>query len=550
MSASDVKAGRAFVEISANDKELLKGLSRAQNHLKEFGESVKTIGEPLAAIGDLVAGGLVETTRVFAEMGSELGKASQVTGIAAADLSRLKFAAQQSEVPFDALEGGLNRMQKALYSAGEGSKEAKEALATLGLTAEQLHSMLPHDQLLLISQRLSEVKNHTDQAGLAMALFGKSGAELIPLLGQGSQAIKDMEKRADDLGLTMSQADVEAAEEFTHAQNELFDAIKMVTVHIGAALAPTLSAWARNIASVAGEVGNLINTHRNLLVTLTGIAAVVGGVGTALVGVGLAFSIASKAIGVYSAIVKVAAILTNFFAASEEGATIATDAFRGGIKGVAGALAGLAAGVATIALIRAAMRDANADAGKMAKAITDAAKGAGMPGGGEGSTPGTPPGADFAALAEAKAGKEYMRSERQEWQNTWRAAVASWRQGREEANKKEREAITEKKKADEDARRSWKEDWENANRQRQADYQQGRREANERERQKLEAARKITRETRAESIGTFDSRALAGLIATGPRAGGPEERTASAAMAIQQKVGQVYDAVNDLNRFT
>ena len=50
-SASNVKAGEAFIEISLDDTQLIKGLRRAQSALKTFADSVTGIGATLSALG-------------------------------------------------------------------------------------------------------------------------------------------------------------------------------------------------------------------------------------------------------------------------------------------------------------------------------------------------------------------------------------------------------------------------------------------------------------------------------------------------------------------
>ena len=52
--AGAIRAGRAFVELFADDSKLVRGLKRAQAKLKAFGESVRNMGLKLAGLGSAI----------------------------------------------------------------------------------------------------------------------------------------------------------------------------------------------------------------------------------------------------------------------------------------------------------------------------------------------------------------------------------------------------------------------------------------------------------------------------------------------------------------
>src|SRR3990172_2143715 len=137
-SAQGIRAGRAFVELFADDTKLVRGLKAAERKLKAFGAGVRSIGTKLFALGAGIIAPLVSASKVFADMGSDLVDMSQRTGTSVEALSELGYAAEQSGSDLATLEGGLRKMQKAIVAASNGSKSAQESLARLGLSAEQL----------------------------------------------------------------------------------------------------------------------------------------------------------------------------------------------------------------------------------------------------------------------------------------------------------------------------------------------------------------------------------------------------------------------------
>lgn len=77
---------------------------------------------------------------------------------------------------------------KALES---NSKGVSDALAFLGISSvDAANKLRPTDQLMLeVADKFANMVDGAQKTALAIALFGKSGAELIPMLNQGSDAL-------------------------------------------------------------------------------------------------------------------------------------------------------------------------------------------------------------------------------------------------------------------------------------------------------------------------------------------------------------------------
>src|SRR5207253_2746431 len=98
-------------------------------------------------LGGLAAA--VGAGKVFAEMGSELFRLSQRTGIAVESLSLLRAAAR--EVGADALETGLKKMQKAIFGLAKGAPEAVQTFDHLHLKINDLAGLSADRQLIKIA---------------------------------------------------------------------------------------------------------------------------------------------------------------------------------------------------------------------------------------------------------------------------------------------------------------------------------------------------------------------------------------------------------------
>jgi len=162
--AGAIRAGRAFVELFADDSKLVRGLKRAQAKLKAFGEGVRNLGLKLAGLGSAVVAPLIASTKVFAKMGDDLAKMSARTGFSVESLSELGFAAELSGTSIEVLENGIRKMQRTIVDAASGMQSAQDALALLGLTVADLDNLSPEQQFKLIADRLAAIEDPTLKA--------------------------------------------------------------------------------------------------------------------------------------------------------------------------------------------------------------------------------------------------------------------------------------------------------------------------------------------------------------------------------------------------
>jgi TP901 family phage tail tape measure protein len=303
VSARGIKAGAAYVELLVSDNKLVRGLKAAQARLKGFGEGVSGIGRKLTAASAAVAAPLLATSKVFIGMGDAMAKASDRTGIAVETLSELTFAAEMSGANLQSFENGIRRMQRTVVEAADGTQTAVDALAMLGLRAEELQGMSPDRMFKLLAERLSQVADPTHKAAIAMEIFGRGGAELLPLMKDGVRGIEALQDQARELGLTLSTEAARDAERFGDTLDVLWKVIKRAAFAVGAALAPTLTRVAETITRVVVQVVQWIDRNRGLIVSVTKLALAGVATGMALVGIGYAIQGLAAAFGGVAAVI-------------------------------------------------------------------------------------------------------------------------------------------------------------------------------------------------------------------------------------------------------
>lgn len=296
-SSNAIRAGRAFVELFADDTALVRGLKRAQAQLSAFGAAVAKIGASMTAAGLAITTPLAGAAQAFGSVGDRIAKMSARTGIGVEALSQMAFATGEAGSNLETFEKGVRRMQAAITDAATGGTTTAEAFEMLGLSVDQLEKLDPQQQFLAIADAVAAIDDPTRRAALAMDVFGRAGTELVPLMSGGSEGIRRLMRAADDLGLTLSTKDAQAAEVFSDALGRVFAVVQRATVAVGAAFAPTLSALGNSIAKAAAVTIRWADDNRELLVTIGAVGAGLVATGAAVTALGLSFKVLASGVG-------------------------------------------------------------------------------------------------------------------------------------------------------------------------------------------------------------------------------------------------------------
>jgi hypothetical protein len=270
MSAAGIRAGRAFVEIGTDQTLFDRGIKAVRASMQRLSASAATIGRSLssgfgAANGALktMAGGLLNTrtliasavgsaglgmlAKTFADAGSDLDDMAQRTGATVEELSALGFAAKMSGTDIGTVEKAIRKLQQS----GKGIS---------GATATQ--------SLMVYADQIAAIADPAKQTAMAIEIFGKSGASLLPMLKGGSANMAALAAEAQQLGIVMSGEDAAAAAQLGDVFDKLSMASQGLIRSLGAALAPTLIELGQSIISVMSTVSQFINENRDLVASL------------------------------------------------------------------------------------------------------------------------------------------------------------------------------------------------------------------------------------------------------------------------------------------
>lgn len=245
-------------------QEVESGLGRVQ---ALAGDAAKTLAG--LAAGTFSAAAFTAWVKGAIDAADETDELTQKTGLLAKEVAGLKLLFEQEGLG----DQFGNTMAKLARQASEGNK----AFAAMGVSVNDASGRLKTTRDLLgeVANKFAGYADGPEKAALAMELFGKSGADLIPLLNGGGQSLDEFDRKAEQLGLTLSAETAAAAAEFN---DQLFLLSKngqgAATVFAGALL-PALVAVTAELAK-GGQQGSVLTSVSNGLATAFEAASVFG----------------------------------------------------------------------------------------------------------------------------------------------------------------------------------------------------------------------------------------------------------------------------------
>jgi len=163
-----------------------------QGKVKNLKMAVGGLSTAFKALGAALAvGAFARYTQNALELADAVGKLSTRTGIAANKLFAFQNAAELADVSNEQLTTGLLQLSKNMLEAARGTETYAAAFRGLGVQLRGADGQLrsADDVFADIADRFEQLPDGATKAAVAMRLFGRSGAQLIPLLNGGSKAL-------------------------------------------------------------------------------------------------------------------------------------------------------------------------------------------------------------------------------------------------------------------------------------------------------------------------------------------------------------------------
>ncbi|SHE68197.1 hypothetical protein SAMN02745157_0701 [Kaistia soli DSM 19436] len=269
---------RAFRQIDANLNRTMAGFRKFEAGIIGFRGQ---LGGALAVTAS--ATGLLYLEKRFVDMGSKVGDTADKIGITSDQLQELRYGAQLAGVETETLDGALLIFTRNLGNAELGLGKARGALKELGVEFEELKGQSPAEIFGKVADGLARIEDPMKRNALAAQLFGRSGAELGPLLSEGAKGLEAYADNARSLGLIVHEDIIRANQEAGDSFDTIGTAIDAAGMNISAGFLPaireiedimTSSGFQSGLRDAAAGVSQFVQSaieHYDELVAVVGV---------------------------------------------------------------------------------------------------------------------------------------------------------------------------------------------------------------------------------------------------------------------------------------
>ena len=262
-----IEAGKAFIKLSLNDEEVVKGFHKIGAVISGTAKSMKAISSGMAAVSAGLIAPFALGIRSMQTWGAQIFLVANRVDVAAGKIAALADLAEKVGTSYSALEIGLKTLGERKIQALAGSGETMAALQALGADREKFLSNSVEENLIYFADLISEVEDASLQSGYALRIFGEAGNQLLPLLRMGGDELrKIMESGRYNTSAIMESFEV------SRDIKDLNQAFRGLTMTIASMVSPALRIFTRILALFLDRVNKGIQAL-GVLGPIIGIAA-------------------------------------------------------------------------------------------------------------------------------------------------------------------------------------------------------------------------------------------------------------------------------------
>ena len=244
------------ITASVNGQQAIDQLRTSMDRLRDGAASA---GKMLAVgfVGLQAIQGVTQFAGQIINAADELNKMSQRTGLAVESLSALSYAADLSGNNIEEVVAAMTKLAVKATDAAAGSKSAATTFNALGVSVKDVNGNLKNQETLFneVAAVIRGINDPTLKAAIAVEVFGKSGAKLIPLIN----SMEDLKQEAKDLGVVMGSDFAASSEQFNDNVSRMGFLAKGLAKTILADLIPAVNRLMESMID-ASKVGGFFSS--------------------------------------------------------------------------------------------------------------------------------------------------------------------------------------------------------------------------------------------------------------------------------------------------
>lgn len=185
-------ANELKIELTAIDKTAA-AFNSIQSNMMKMGNGAMMLSRSFTAIGVALSGiGAIGTFKKLIDQADSMNDLSKKTGIAVSELSKFSQVALMSGTSIEGVAVGLKKLSSNIVEAAGGNRELSKIFNILGVDVKNADGSIRDAGSVMkdISNIFKDMEDGALKNALAVKLFGKAGADLVPMLNEGSAAIE------------------------------------------------------------------------------------------------------------------------------------------------------------------------------------------------------------------------------------------------------------------------------------------------------------------------------------------------------------------------
>lgn len=228
---------------------------QAEKRLQELQKTAisagKAIGAGIAAGATVAAVALKDSINTMDEM----SKSAQKVGITTEEFSKLNYAAGLADVSMETLVGSLGKLTKAQAEALKSTSQQAKIFDALGIAVKGSDGNLRESTEVLadFADRFQQLEGSPEAMAAGFAIFGRSFQNMIPLLKDGGDGIREAGEELEAFGGVLSTEAGNNAEAFNDNLSRLSVAAKSLAQAVATDLLPDLVTLTERFVTLAKD---------------------------------------------------------------------------------------------------------------------------------------------------------------------------------------------------------------------------------------------------------------------------------------------------------
>ncbi len=251
-------ANPVSITFSAQIGQLISGVDQVKSAISSIAAPVNQLAGLFTGLGEGFAGVFaVDQVAAFVSQMEDLGtqtlRTSAMLGVSTTEAQQLGFIAKATGGSADSLALSMERLQLNLARAQSGIGPAAQALQALGLSTKDLIGQPIDEQMNRIADALSRFADGGNKTAIVLALLGRSGAEMIPVLDKGRAGLDELRQSAQSASAIVSGQTIAALDRAGTSAIVMRSAMTALGETIVAQFAPALITLANKMTTLIGN---------------------------------------------------------------------------------------------------------------------------------------------------------------------------------------------------------------------------------------------------------------------------------------------------------